>query len=290
MTNHHNNICKLHALTYIKSGAISGGDINQSFQIETKQGLFFLKLNYASRYPKMFQKEAEGLQALQNASNLKVPSVVGVGEYDSQQYLLMEWMERGEPHSTFWKDFAEGLAQQHRRTNDQFGWLSNNYIGSLEQGNSRADTWADFYAHHRIIPLVSKLFDNGSFAKREVEAAEKLCNKFPKIFPDEPPALLHGDLWSGNYMAAKSGMNDRSITIPSIFDPAVYFGHREMDIGMSLLFGGFPTRFYDAYNSVFPLEQNWRNRVPLTQLYPLLVHAVLFGGGYINQSRNILTQ
>ena len=126
-----------------------------------------------------------------------------------------------------------------------------------------------------------QLFDNGSFDKNDVLAAEKLAKNFSNIFPPEPPALLHGDLWSGNFMVAANGL-------AAIYDPAVYFGHREMDIGMTKLFGGFTAPFYQAYNEIFPMEKNWMQRVPLTQLYPLLVHALLFGGGYISNCRHLI--
>jgi fructosamine-3-kinase len=133
------------------------------------------------------------------------------------------------------------------------------------------------------MPLVAKLHDNGSFESATLRCAEKLCTKLSEIFPPEPSALLHGDLWSGNFFVAASGH-------VAIFDPAVYYGHREMDLGMSLLFGGFDRRFYEAYNACYPLEAAWRQRVQLTQLYPLLVHAVLFGGHYVSSCKNIIEQ
>jgi fructosamine-3-kinase len=123
------------------------------------------------------------------------------------------------------------------------------------------------------------------FSSVDIQNADALCRKLENMFPVEPPALLHGDLWSGNFMPVKSAGG--SVT-PAVYDPAVYFGHREMDIGMTLLFGGFDMRFYDAYNSLYPLEKDWNSRVPLTQLYPLLVHAVLFGGGYVNHCKETL--
>jgi fructosamine-3-kinase len=129
------------------------------------------------------------------------------------------------------------------------------------------------------------LFDEGSVSKNDVQNADKLCIKFKDIFPVEPPSLLHGDLWSGNFTVAKNKAGD---AVPAIFDPAVYYGHREMDIGMTLLFGGFTHQFYEVYQNIFPLQPGWRERVLLTQLYPLLVHAILFGGSYISQCTTII--
>jgi fructosamine-3-kinase len=136
--------------------------------------------------------------------------------------------------------------------------------------------------------LVQRLFNNGDLSKVDISNAEKLCTRLIEVFPIEPPALLHGDLWAGNFMAVKSNSNSVADVVPAIYDPAVYFGHREMDIGMSMLFGGFDSSFYEAYHSFYPLEKNWRQRIRLTQLYPLLVHAILFGGGYISQCKSIL--
>jgi fructosamine-3-kinase len=127
------------------------------------------------------------------------------------------------------------------------------------------------------MPLAKQIFDTGS---REMKNAELLCGKLNQLFPREHPSLLHGDLWSGNFMCSAKG--------PAIFDPAVYCGHREMDLGMTKLFGGFDNEFYEAYNHTYPLEKDWQKRVPLAQLYPLLVHAILFGGGYASNAANII--
>jgi len=286
MNNYIRTVCEINGLKYISSKPVSGGDINASYAITTSEGQLFLKLNTAKDFPEMFAKEAEGLKALQQASLLKIPAVVAMGELEDKQYLLLEMLEKAQPSIGFWDKFAEGLASLHHLTNNTFGFTSFNYIGSLVQQNNMCKTWAEFYATERIMPLVKKLFNNHSITINDVNAAEKLCNNLQNIFPVEASALLHGDLWAGNFMAVKT--NEATQVTASIYDPAVYYGHREMDIGMSSLFGGFDNRFYEAYHHYYPLEKDWRKRVSLTQLYPLLVHAILFGGGYISRCSSIL--
>jgi len=291
MTNYIKLICEAHGLQCISNRRVSGGDINETYTVDTNRGLFFMKLNSASDFPLMFQKEAEGLKALQQASLLKVPEVVATGEYEGQQYLLLEWLEKTLHATYLGEQFAKGLAQLHRITNSHFGWTSCNFIGSLVQTNEYNTLWKEFYSTQRIMPLVQKLYNQTFLSKSDIEAAEIICGRLKEIFPDEPPSLLHGDLWAGNFMAVQSAAKKNiPEVLPSVFDPAVYFGHREMDLGMSLLFGGFDQRFYQVYNEIFPLEKNWRKRVTLTQLYPLLVHAVLCSGRYINQCRNVLKE
>jgi fructosamine-3-kinase len=279
-------ICELNHLQCSNCSVVSGGDINDAYALNTSEGRLFLKINDAAAFPQMFSKEAEGLQALQQASLLKVPGVIANGEEAGKQYLILEWLERASPPSNFWQQFAEGVAQLHQIGNDTFGWSSFNYIGSLQQQNNEETSWTLFYASHRIMPLVKQLFDKKLFAASDVIAAEQLCKRLDDIFTIELPALLHGDLWSGNFLCVENN----GVSAPAIFDPAVYYGHREMDIGMSLLFGGFDNSFYDFYSDCYPLEKNWRQRVPLTQLYPLLVHAILFGGGYVQQCKSIIQQ
>jgi fructosamine-3-kinase len=234
----------------------------------------------------MFEKEANGLNKLSKKCSLQIPKVIKQGIADDEQYLLLEWIERGIPGKNFWEDFGISLAEMHKKPQAYFGFEEDNFIGSLRQSNASTSSasgtsWGEFYAEERILPLVDKLFVCGHLSKTDKSNAEKLCSKFDFLFPKETPSLLHGDLWSGNFMCAQSGK-------ASIYDPAVYYGHREMDIGMTKLFGGFDKKFYEAYNSFYPMEKGWENRIPLTQLYPLLVHAVLFGGGYIDSSRKII--
>lgn len=263
--------------------SLAGGDINQSCRVETTEGTFFIKFNDAALFPGMLMLEASGLEALRRADCLAVPRVIRSGIHDRYQYLVLEWIQRAQPCPQFWEQLGEGLAALHRHSFGQFGWQEDNYIGNLPQLNRHTDDWSDFYAQNRLLPLVRMLLDNGLADQQLLRQTESLCKRLPRLFPAAQPSLLHGDLWSGNYMTGADGL-------PVIFDPAVYAGHREMDLGMTLLFGGFDQRFYKAYHAAWPLEPGWQERVPLTQLYPLLVHAVLFGGHYINEAAGIIHQ
>jgi protein-ribulosamine 3-kinase len=268
----------------LNSTPVHGGDINQAFCIETNHGKFFIKLNDAAKYPQMFEKEANGLRALQKHFTLTVPSIVAVGKTESQQYLALEWLQVATPTNKAWEDFGHALAIMHRTTNENFGWCEDTFIASIAQSNSWSKSWAEFYTQYRIMPLVTRLRNEHTFTEKDVQHAEKYCFYLANAIPDETPALLHGDLWSGNVMAVSA--NDT--TTMAIFDPDVYYGHREVDIAMTKLFGGFPTIFHDAYNEIYPLQNGWKERLPMFQLYPLLVHAVLFGGGYVGRVKSII--
>ena len=259
---------------------VFGGDINQTFILQTTTGKLFVKLNSASAGD-MFEKENNGLQLLAQAQAVAVAKPVVAGSADGQIFLVMEFIEKGVPAANFWQQFGHGLARLHKTTIDSFGLDENNYIGTIPQQNKACATWAEFYTHQRIIPLMQQALRQHKCSLDDVRAAERLCGRFEELFPAEQPALLHGDLWSGNFMAGEDGG-------PVIYDPAVYYGHREMDIAMTLLFGGFDSNLYSYYNEAYPLQPGWRQRVPLCQLYPLLVHLLLFGGHYYNSVMEII--
>lgn len=268
-------------LTVTRYEQVHGGDINKAYCLHTTAGQYFLKVNDAALYPKMSEQEATGLDELRKQGELLVPEVVQVGEAGSLQYLLLEWIEKGTAKPGFWEEFGRGLAMIHKQEQPFFGWKTDNYIGRLPQCNTKHTTWDEFYTECRIMPMVEILFNKGDFKKEDTAAAGSFCNQLDKLYPVEHPALLHGDLWSMNFTVSAKGH-------PVIFDPSVYYGHREMDLGMTKLFGGFDRRFYAAYNEVYPLEYDWENRLKLSEAYPLLVHAVMFGGIYTSKARDIL--
>ncbi len=260
---------------------ISGGCINDAKRLQTTVGDFFIKVNSAIRFPGMFEAEAKGLKLLRSANELYVPKVITTGEFGGQQFLVTEFVESDIKADSFWEDFGTSLARLHRYSGNSFGLDHDNYIGSLAQSNTKADTWPSFFINNRLNPQLKLARDRGLVGEKLIKHFEGLYLKLPEIFPQEPPALLHGDLWSGNYMVSAEGR-------ACIIDPAVYFGHREMDIAMTRLFGGFGYELYDAYNEEYPMEQGWEARMDICNLYPLLVHVNLFGGSYLSQVESII--
>lgn len=264
-------------------GIEGGGSINDSRRIESTHGKFFVKINDASPYPKMFEHEADGLAFLSKHSSFEIPKVIGTGVTNDIQWIIMEYIDHAAKRDDFWQQFGVKLAHMHKQTHDMFGYETDNYLGSLPQYNSYKKTWAEFFAENRIAPQLKLAKDAGLASDQMVKLLEKVMTRVDQYFPIEPPAVVHGDLWTGNFTTNIKGE-------ATIFDPAAHYGHREMDIAMSRLFGGFDARFYDAYNEVYPLEKGWEKRLPIADLYPLLAHLNIFGGTYAYQIMNILRQ
>ncbi len=260
---------------------IHGGDINQCFLLETSRGKYFMKVNASLFGLDFFEKEARGLIILANTGSIRVPRPLFDGKFHQQVYLVMEYLEKGDPDPNFWQSFGQSIAALHRNTAEKFGLPFQNYIGRLHQQNNEHEKWSSFYAHERILCLVEKALKRQLIDKNESDMAETICNKLENYIPEEPPALLHGDLWKGNFISQHNGQ-------PAVFDPAVYYGHREMDLAMAQLFGGFDPVFFESYQEAYPLKNGWAERTDLFQLYPLLVHLLLFGGPYRNQVVSIL--
>jgi fructosamine-3-kinase len=259
---------------------VYGGDINETFVVFTSSGNYFLKVNNHT-HKDMFEKEFNGLHALQQANAIHIPQPILYDSFDSAIFLVMEHIEKGKPAEDFWQKFATGLAELHSKTHSQFGFEEDNYIGSLPQQNKFTYDWSSFYNTQRIMPLIMQAYEQKKCTKEDMLKAERPCYRLPELFPQEQPALLHGDLWSGNFM-----VNDKGE--PVIYDPAVYFGYREMDIAMTKLFGGFDKSIYNYYHEILPLQKGWEERISLCQLYPLLVHLILFGGHYYYSVMNII--
>lgn len=265
----------------IDQGPVSGGDINETHAITTTAGKFFLKKNSASAFPGMFEAEDKGLGLLHEHSSLNVPRVIHQFQIDDWDYLLMSFLERGSQKDDFWEDFGMKLANMHRQTQNSFGLDHSNYIGSLTQVNEARSEWESFFIEMRIEPMVKRAVDSGRIPKIDLAEFDKLFRLLQDFFPQEPSAFIHGDLWNGNYSVASDGY-------ATIYDPAVYFGHREMDLGMSRLFGGFSPEFYESYHQTYPLESGWEQRLDVANLYPLLVHVNLFGGGYYSSAKAVI--
>jgi protein-ribulosamine 3-kinase len=277
------DVCRARPMPAQITGAtpLGGGCINDAFRLDTGQGTFFLKVNDAARYPGMFRAERRGLELLRSANALRVPEPIAVGEVDGRQYLLCEWVAEGRSAPGNSRLLGHGLARLHRVSSGPFGLDHDNRIGSLPQTNTPASTWEEFLIGSRIMPQLRLAERNGLLTPRLRDLLDRLMARLPGLFPQEPPALLHGDLWGGNAMTDDLGR-------PVIFDPAVYFGHREMDLGMMHLFGGFDPKVFDHYQEEYPLAPDWSSRIPLCQVYPLLVHVNLFGGGYAAQTEEAI--
>ncbi len=260
---------------------VGGGCINDAHVVATDKGRFFVKYNHARRYPGMFEAEARGLEVLKNAGELSVPEVIGTGQADDQAFLILEYIDSRPQEKNFWENFGRGLARLHKHSNQHFGLNHSNYIGSLPQRNAFSESWTDFFIKERIRPQLQLSRESGKTDKELEKKFERLFARLGEFFPAEPPALLHGDLWSGNYMTGSQGQ-------AVIIDPAIYYGHRYMDLGMSKLFGGFAPEFYRAYHDEYPLDPNWQQGIEIANLYPLMVHVNLFGGGYLGSVNSIL--
>ncbi len=260
---------------------LSGGCINQAVKVVYAGTAYFIKWNNNALLPNMFETEAAGLKLLASAGGMSTPDVLGFGQAGNYQYLLLSYVEAGPAGKQFWESFGQALAMLHKQSHSSFGLDHDNYIGSLPQHNQPAQSWSHFFQSQRIEPLAEKAISLQLIDHETAVLLDELYRQLPDMFPAEPPALLHGDLWSGNFISDH-------LSKVVLIDPAVYYGHREMDLAMSLLFGGFDPLFYEAYNAVYPLEKHWRQRVDLCNLYPLLVHTLLFGSGYAHQLKRNL--
>jgi fructosamine-3-kinase len=261
---------------------VAGGDINKAYNVLTTDGPFFIKTNSITA-PRFFEGEFRGLSRLAQANGLPVPKPYGFGKISTTQYIVMEWLDSGHQHEHTWQALGEGLAALHQHSAKLFGEVPDQYIGTLPQINTSASSWTAFYRDQRIMPLLLDAFSRGLVTNHDIACGERLCHRLATLLPDEPPALLHGDLWSGNFLVQADGY-------PALIDPAVYYGHREMDIAMTALFGGFNPIFYEAYHAAYPLQKGWQHRLPISQLYPLLVHLLLFGNSYYGRVKAILEE
>ncbi len=261
----------------VQNRLVAAGNINQGIYIETADSGFFLKVNFEQNLD-IFEKEAAGLELMKENTPLKIPEVYHVGRIADRNFLLMEWIFSGSAKRSYWEELGLGLAQMHMATRPSFGLDTHNYIASLVQDNANQISWSDFFVEKRLEPLIGKAYYEGLLDLDFYKTFQSIYPRMQEIFPKEKPALLHGDLWSGNIMCNEMGS--------AVFiDPAVYFGHREMDLAFAQLFGGFDDRFYRAYQEVFPLEPGFDLRVPVYNLYPLLVHLLLFGKSYLSGIR-----
>lgn len=259
----------------------SGGCINNALKLDTTEGIFFLK--WQSDIPEdMFAKEAMGLKLLRKSTSIEIPEVIASGKLEGKHYLLMENIERAPPSPSYWEDFGTALATMHQsNTSEKYGLDHDNYIGKLPQPNDADDSWIDFFIHQRLDFQLKLAIEDHLVSNDLIDRYRKFYELLPDLLPDERPALLHGDMWSGNVMVG----NDGSVCL---IDPAVYYGHREIELAFTQMFGGFSYEFYSAYNSTYPLEPGFQERVEIYNIYPHMVHVNLFGTSYLNGVESVL--
>lgn len=263
----------------IKTVPLAGGDICQAFlvSLEGRESVFVK--THAGGPAGMFAAEARGLDWLREVGALRLPQVLAAGD----QFLALEYLKPAPRQKDFDEALGRGLASLHRHSAPSWGLDHDNFIGPLPQANSPCPQWAEFYAERRLRPQVEMAIASSRAPGHWSRDFEQLYSVLPGLVPEEPPSRLHGDLWGGNLHTDPMGE-------PCLIDPAAYAGHREVDLAMMRLFGGFGSRVFDCYHEAYPLREGHQRRIPLYQLYPLLVHVNLFGGGYVSSVENALRQ
>ena len=264
-----------------KSRPVSGGCINQGYAVTGNGLIYFVKINQANQEA-MFAAEALGLKQIHATKTIRVPEPICWGIAEKSSYLVLEWLEFGGGNSQSWEKMGQNLARLHQVSlSDRFGWQCNNTIGSTPQINTVSNSWADFFAHQRIGYQLRLAKERGGNFPDEDQVIPAISEILSQHQPH--PSLVHGDLWSGNAAITVDGE-------PVILDPATYWGDREVDLAMTELFGGFPAAFYRGYNDVFPLDAGYQKRKTLYNLYHILNHFNLFGGGYASQANRMLQE
>lgn len=258
--------------------SIGGGDINRAFRLSDGDQSYFVKLNDASLLS-MFAAEAAGLQELAQSQTIRVPAPICLGQVEDNAFLVLEYIQLSSGG-----DYAQAgrqLALLHQTLGARFGWSRDNTIGSTRQHNNLATDWIGFWQQQRLGYQLKLATSQGRNSRLRARG-ERLVELLPQLIAHQPkPSLLHGDLWGGNIAFDPEG---RAV----IFDPAVYFGDRETDLAMTELFGGFGSRFYAAYNEVWPVDAGYTSRRDLYNLYHILNHLNLFGGGYAGQAQGMI--
>lgn len=258
---------------------VGGGSVNQAYALVDGTRAYFVKLNQAVRIA-MFEAEALGLQQMAATKTVRVPRPICWGTADASAYLVLEWLDLGYGTHRSWQELGTNLAALHRVSSDRgFGWQQNNTIGFIPQHNPWTPTWTEFFREHRLGYQLRQAQQRGG----HFPDGERLLSQIPDLLAGHNPipSLVHGDLWSGNAAVTK-------LEEPVIFDPAVYFGDREVDLAMTELFGTFPNDFYKAYHLAFPLESGYERRKHLYNLYHILNHFNQFGGSYEQQANRTI--
>jgi fructosamine-3-kinase len=267
---------------------VGGGCISHAVHVRTTNGAqAFLKYGAQPESPPgIFAAEARSLAVLHETQTVRVPSVIGVNDTQDVPFawLLLEWLEPGPLTARSWETLGHSLARLHQFSHQDYGWSTPNFIGSLAQANEWTAAWSDFWRDQRMVPQLENAAHAGVLRAPERARIHMLLARIGDLLQsddDDQPALLHGDLWAGNVHAVATGE-------PAIIDPASYYGHREVDLAMAALFGGFDRRFFDAYDEVWARASGHQRRRLVYQLYYLLVHVNLFGDSYLASTMSVV--
>jgi fructosamine-3-kinase len=255
---------------------VRGGDVAASFRVELDDGIRLFAKTHPSPPPGFFTTEAASLSWLREADAVPVPSVVAVsdGTASAPAFLILEWIDEGRPTGSTERSLGAALTALHDVGAPSFGREDRRSTGSRGLPNDPHPTWPAFYATCRLLPLARLARDAAVLPVATIDRLERVAGSLDRFDTREPPARLHGDLWAGNRLVDASGRS-------WLIDPAAHGGHREFDLAMMRLFGGFSAECFDAYHEHHPLAPGWQERVPLHQIAPLVVHAIKFGGGYV---------
>lgn len=260
--------------------SLSGGDFAASYRAILASGREIFIKTHSNPPPAFFVTEATGLNWLHKTGTVHIPRVLAVRE--SPPYLAMEWVQQGVATQNTEQQLGRQLAELHACRQESFGRADGAATGSLAVPNAQCDQWSEFYATQRLLPLLEIAAVRQTLPTRDLKAVEKVAGRLSLYnVPQEAPSLLHGDLWAGNRLVDRNGQS-------WLIDPAAHCGHREFDLGMMALFGGFDEPCFAAYHEHFPLADGWQERLSLHQLAPLLVHAIKFGGSYVGAVRSVL--
>lgn len=276
-----NYIQDFHQTEIRDTSSVGGGSINYCLSYKANDKSYFIKYNSIEQFPDIIKCEVEGLKAIEQTNTIAIPEIIVYDQVQDLEFLILAFIEQGRPSPQVWELFGEQLAKLHQNYGTYYGWGKNNYIGSLKQSNNHHVDFISFFQSERLQPQIDLAIRKGLLYKKEIDAFDKLFAHLPDIIPEAMPSLVHGDLWSGNFIVGSSGK-------PYLIDPSIQYNFRETDIAFTHLFGGFDQRFYESYHANFPLAPGFSERVKIYNLYPLLVHLNIFGSSYLSSIQSVL--
>jgi fructosamine-3-kinase len=260
---------------------LGGGEVNYAYRVITDKGVYFVKVHDSKNYPRFFEKELNGLLALKETNTIDVCEPIGTMEIGSNSFLALDYEDAAPMAVNFWEQLGNDMASLHCQTNRYFGFVEDNFLGQCLQINHRMTNWGQFYIKNRLLPNVRAVAEKHLMDANEIKLFEKFFNLVEFAFPEEQPSLLHGDFWKEHVISNAEGK-------PCLLNPAVYYGHREMDIAKTKMVGTFPQGFYDAYNAAYPLQKDWEDRLDFCKMYYHLVNLNIYGSAYLQNVQQIL--